>query len=282
MPTNRIFKSEEGKTKVLDRYNQILSFFPVSKRYVDTIYGKTFALEAGSPENPAVILLHGSCSNSAFWIGDILALAEKYHVFALDIIGEAGNSAQYRPDPSSGEHALWLGEALDGLRIDRAIIIGNSFGGWLALQFASRYPSRVATLVLTASSGIVPARPAFIARSVAALEEKGDSVHALGGDALGGAGIPPEALAFMNLILENFNPMTGDLPVCTDDQLRRLTMPVLFIAGEDDAVIDAQNSAKRLSDLLPNARIHLIANCGHVIAGASGIILPYLNGDREV
>lgn len=282
MPTNRIFKSEEGKTKVLDRYNEILSFFPVSKRYVDTTYGKTFALEAGSPENPAVILLHGSCSNSAFWIGDILALAEKYHVFALDIIGEAGNSAQYRPDPSSGEHALWLGEALDGLRIDRAIIIGNSFGGWLALQFASRYPSRVATLVLTASSGIVPARPAFIARSVAALEEKGDSVHALGGDALGGAGIPPEALAFMNLILENFNPVTGDLPVCTDDQLRRLTMPVLFIAGEDDAVIDAQNSAKRLSDLLPNARIHLIANCGHVIAGASGIILPYLNGDREV
>lgn len=282
MGTNRIFRSAEGRSKVLERYNQILSLFPVSSRYVETTYGKTFALEAGSPENSAVILLHGSCSNSAFWIGDMLALAEKYHVFALDIIGEPGNSAEYRPDLSSGEHALWLGEVLDGLHINRAALIGHSFGGWLALQFASSSPDRAAMLILMAPSGIAPARPAFIARSTAALGEGEDSIQKLDEDVLDDAGIPPEVLAFMNLIIENFHPMSGDLPICTDDQLRRLTMPMLLIAGEADTIIDAQSSARRLSDMLPNVRIRLISNCGHVIVGTSDMILPFLDEAREL
>ncbi|MDR7811674.1 hypothetical protein [Lacrimispora sp.] len=64
---NKVFKSPEGKERVLSIYNQILCQFPAKQRYADTIYGKTFVLECGLPENPPLLLLHGSCSNSAFW-----------------------------------------------------------------------------------------------------------------------------------------------------------------------------------------------------------------------
>ena len=150
------------------------------------------------------------------------------------------------------------------------------------MQFASSSPNHVAMLILMAPSGIAPARPAFIARSTAALGEGEDSIQKLGEDVLDDAGIPPEALAFMNLIIENFHPMSGDLPICTDDQLRRLTMPMLLIAGEADTIIDAQSSARRLSNMLPNVRIRLISNCGHVIVGASDMILPFLDEAREL
>ncbi len=74
-------------------------------------------LEAGKVENPAVILLHGSCSNSAAWLGDIPTLADKFHVFAVDILGEAGNSEEYRLDIDSDQYPQWLAELLDLLSI---------------------------------------------------------------------------------------------------------------------------------------------------------------------
>ncbi len=79
-------------------YNQVLSQFPFEQKYIKTAFGKTFMLTAGQESNPPVILLHGSCSNSAFWFPEMMALSENYRVFAVDIIGEAGNSEEYRPD----------------------------------------------------------------------------------------------------------------------------------------------------------------------------------------
>lgn len=60
---------------------------PFIKRYVSTEFGDTFVLEAGDPLAEPVVLL-GCRTNSAFWFNEIMALMPKYHVFAVDIIGE--------------------------------------------------------------------------------------------------------------------------------------------------------------------------------------------------
>jgi pimeloyl-ACP methyl ester carboxylesterase len=86
-------------------------------------------LTAGQDSKPPVILLHGSCSNSAFWFPEIMALSNEYRVYAVDIIGEAGNSEEYRPDINSDAFALWMKEVLDSLSLERPIMIGNSLGG---------------------------------------------------------------------------------------------------------------------------------------------------------
>ena len=53
-------------------------------------------------------------------------------------------------------------------------------------------------------------------------------------------------------------------------------MPVLFIDGEDDVIIDAAQSAQRLSQLVPSAKIYLLINCGLVVTNSIEYIIPFL------
>jgi pimeloyl-ACP methyl ester carboxylesterase len=84
----------------------------------------------------------------------------------------------------------------------------------------------------------------------------------------------------MKLIVESYNPIQH-LPVYADEQLQRLHMPVLFVDGEDDVIIDAGRSAQRLSRLVPSAEIRLLTNCGHVLTNSIEYILPFLVKARQ-
>lgn len=269
MENIRVFKSMAGREKIRDYYNNILGYFPFHQLHVDTSYGKTFVLEAGDPMKQPVILLHGSCSNSAAWLGDIPILAEGYHVFSVDIPGEPGNSAENRLDFHSGEYPSWLGEVLDGLGIDRASIVGNSMGGWLALHFAANYPDRIQALALLAPSGIVLPKQSFIDQTADMAESASESL-------LSDVELPREVLEFMALVMDNFNPFTGALPVLSDDDMMKLDIPVLYIAGKGDITMDAELAAKRLLKLVPLATVHLTDD-SHIILGVSEKIKKFLD-----
>ncbi|MFV0242495.1 MAG: alpha/beta fold hydrolase [Lacrimispora sphenoides] len=273
---NKVFKSPEGKERVLSIYNQLLSQFPAKQRYANTIYGKTFVLECGLPENPPLLLLHGSCSNSAFWAAEISALSKNYHVFAIDMIGEAGNSEENRYDPSADEYALWLKEVLDKLQICRVIIMGNSFGAWMALKLATAFPEYVAKLILISPSGITPIRQEFISKSAEYVSRDKNSTEPFDDSIIGESDIPQKAKDFIMLIVQNFIPMTDALPIFADSQLKRLTMPVLLIAGESDVTIDAHETARRLAALAPMSETHILQGCGHILTNVLDITVPFL------
>ena len=268
-----VFKTEDGRDKIRAYYNQVLSQFPFGQKYVETTYGKTFVLTAGQESNPPIILLHGSCSNSAFWFPEIMALSNSFRVYAIDIVGEAGNSEEYRLDLSSDAYALWMRDVLDALKLERAIIAGNSLGGWMALKFATAFPQQVSKLILIASTGIAEIRPQFLAKAEHELQP--GKTAAVDPSILGQASIPKEVLYFMNLIVENYNPVQY-LPVFTDEQLLQLDMPVLFVGGENDSIVDTQASAQRLSNLLPMAGVHVLPNCGHAVFNSIEYIIPFL------
>ncbi len=233
---NKVFKSQEGKERVLSFYNQILSQFPALQRYVDTIYGKTFVLECGLPENPPLLLLHGSCSNNAFWATEIFALSKAYHVFAIDIIGEAGNSEENRYDPAADEYALWLKEVLDKLQIRRIIIMGNSFGAWMALKFSTAFPEYVAKLILISPSGITPIRPEFISKSEEYVSRDKNKSETFDDSIIGESDIPQKA----------------------------------------NVTIDAHETARRLAALAPMAETHILQGCGHILTNVLDIAVPFL------
>ncbi|MFZ7133978.1 MAG: alpha/beta fold hydrolase [Eubacteriales bacterium] len=261
------------RDKFREYYKQVLSQFPFGQQYINTTFGQTFILTAGEESNPPVILLHGSCSNSVFWFPEIMALSHDYRVYAIDIIGEAGNSEEYRPDLNSDAFALWMKDVIDILGLEKTIIIGNSLGGWMALKFATVYPERISRLCLLASAGLAEVRPQFIS-NVKRVKQVGGTVP-VDSAILGENDIPREVIDFMNLIVKSYNPIQH-LPVYTDDQLERLNMHVLFIDGEDDVIIDAGRSARRLSSIVPSAEIHLLTNCGHVLTNSIEYILPFL------
>jgi pimeloyl-ACP methyl ester carboxylesterase len=249
--TKKVFKSDEGRDKIRAYYNQVLSFFAFKQQYISTTYGNTFLLEAGEGKNPVVVLLHGSCSNSAFWVAEMTELSKNFHVFAVDIIGEAGNSDEVRLELSTDAYAFWIKEILDTLEIDKVILIGNSLGGWMALKFAAAFSERISKLILIAPSGIVPPREEFIEKSVNAISKGEQELKRLHDDVNGQSALPKEVMDFIVLILENFNPITGALPVYTDDQMRRLKMPVLYIAGKEDTTVDRKNRLKGSFHLYP-------------------------------
>ena len=268
-----VFKTEEGRDKVRACYNRILGAFPFEQKYVETALGRTFILTAGHSSNPPVILLHGSCSNSAFWFPEIMALSTQFRVYAVDIIGEAGNSEEYRPDLTSDAFALWMKDVLNALSLERAVLIGNSLGGWMALKFATAYPDRVSKLILIASAGLAQIRPQFLANAEQARQK--DGTVPVNPTIIGEQSISKEVLDFMNLIVESYNPIQ-DLPVYADEELQRLNMPVLFVDGEEDVIIDAEKSAQKLACLIPSTEIHLRPNCGHMVTNAIEYIIPFL------
>jgi len=78
------------------------------------------------------------------------------------------------------------------------------------------------------------------------------------------------------MIWENFNPLTGALPSLTDDQMKKLTMPLIYIAGENDAVTDTGKSVKKLNKMVPGAKIQVIENNGHVVYDTMNWVIPFL------
>jgi pimeloyl-ACP methyl ester carboxylesterase len=274
----QVFKSEEGRKLILRSYGRLLDTvgFRYQERYVHTSFGRSYVLEAGDPTKPAVVLIHGSCSNSAAWFGDIPTLIEHYHVFSIDVVGDAGNSEENRLDQKTEEFPEWLNEVFNGLEIEDAALIGNSLGGWIALQFAGRFPERINKLVLIAASGLVPVKSSFIIRTLLYLTmgEKGRS--AISRMIFGSDEIPEAVSSFTSLVGEHFNPLTGALPVLTHEQMLRLTMPLIYIAGENDAITDTKKAAQRLHRLIPRAEAYILENCGHVIYDAKPWYLPFL------
>lgn len=276
MGTTKVFKSTSKRDEIRVRYGEFLAGMPFIKRYVSTEFGDTFVLEAGDPSAEPVILLHGSCTNSAFWFNEIMALMPKYHVFAVDIIGEAGNSAEYRPDLKSEEFSQWLKETLEQLGAENVILCGNSLGSWLALNYAVRYPNNVKELLLFAPAGLSKLNDVYLEKAEEATEKDESLAMA------DGAGMPQVIVDFINLILSGFNPISEELPQYSSDEVERLKMPLLMVAGAEDELLDAPGAADFLKKHAPQAEIHLLDNTGHMIQNAYAFILPFLEElDRQ-
>ncbi len=278
MSSKPVFKSAEGRERILSRYRSLITRLPIpyTERMVSTSFGETYLLEAGQKDAPPVLLLHGSCSNSAMWIGDIPVLSGQYRVVCADIIGEAGNSDPYRLTLTTDEYARWVGEVLDALEVRRSAIIGNSLGGWIALQTASLFPERITHLVLIAPAGLVPIRPGYLFRLLFHALRGKKGKESLSRLMFGKEDIPAEAIEVSNLIMDNYHPIMGALRVLTDNELNRLSMPVLYIAGANDVTADTKKAAGRLERCVPDVVINRIPNHGHVIYDAMDQALPFL------
>ncbi len=237
---------------------------------------------ASGPVNaPPVVLLHGSAANSAIWMGDIAEWSAHFHVFAVDLIGEPGLSAPVRPPLKSDAHTLWLDDVMRGLRINRASFVGVSLGGWLALDYATRRPERVASLVVLCPGG-VGRQKIGIAFKAAALRMWGPrGARRLREMILGRApaNLPPAVKPFMDfvaLIHENFRPRMVKMPVFSDEMLKRLTMPVMAIVGGKDVLLDSAESKRRLQQNVPHADIRCFPEAGHLLPPQTRPILDFL------
>ena len=273
-----IFKSPAGRQRILEQYDKLLATvdFTYQERYVDTVYGSTYILESGSPKMPPIVLFHGSTSNSAAWFADIKELTQYFHVFAVDLIGDAGHSAETRLNMKSDEYALWIRDIFARLGIQKAAIMGNSLGAWMCLKFAAVFPESVDRMVLLAASGIAPVRTMFVIRLFFFSLLGGKGAESITRMVYGKDRIPQTVIDYLKLIADNYSPYTGEIPVLADSEFRRMAMPALYIAGEDDKLTNAPKCARRLTKLLPRSTVYILEDTGHVIFNILDKALPFL------
>jgi len=125
---------------------------PVDKEIV--VFGtKIHYVEAGS--GPVVILLHGLGGSTQNWALNIPVLAQKFRVIVPDQIG-FGKSDKPFINYRVGTYVDYLDQFCKQLKIDRASLVGNSMGGWVAAAYTIAFPGRVERLVLVDAAGYAP------------------------------------------------------------------------------------------------------------------------------
>ncbi|MEO8115260.1 MAG: alpha/beta fold hydrolase [Phenylobacterium sp.] len=250
-----IYHSAEGEALLRAAYAGILKHWPVPHEFLrlPTRQGETFVVASGDPAAPPLVLLHGAGANAFTWMGDVAAWAKHFRVYAVDVIGEPGESAPSRPSRSGPAHAEWLDDVLEGLGVAKADMVGMSLGGWLALDYAIRRLDRVGKLALICPGGIGQVKLSFLVQSLGLL-----------------------LMAYLTLIFTHFRPNRGELPTFGDAALGQLKGPILMIVGARDTLLDSAESARRLARAAPQAKITVLPDAGHFIAGQTAPILDFL------
>lgn len=278
-----VFKTVEGERAVHERYLEILKHWPVPAKQVriPTREGETFVVACGDESAPALVLLHGSMANSAMWMGDVAAWAPHFRIYAVDIIGDAGLSAPSRPPLATDAHALWLDDVFDALGVKRVSLAGVSFGGWLALDYATRRPEHVESAVAVCPAGVGGQKFSIVLKT-APLRLMGEWGKRKAAElVLGRAPANPSPAVqyfakFMAMIHEHFRPRMVKFPIFSDEALRRLTMPVMAILGGQDVLLDSAETKRRLEQNVPGAVVRYFPDAGHFIRGQTVAILDFL------
>src|SRR4051794_25412621 len=117
------------------------------------LHGHRVNFQTAGSGDQLLVLLHGITSTAECWRDVMPRLAERYTVIAPDLLGH-GRSAKPRGDYSLGAYAAGVRDLLAVLGFERGTVVGHSFGGGIAMQFAYLFPEYCERMALIASGGL--------------------------------------------------------------------------------------------------------------------------------
>jgi pimeloyl-ACP methyl ester carboxylesterase len=229
---------------------------------------------ARAGHGPALVFLHGFLFDSRSWRPQLEELASDFTVIAWDAPG-AGRSS----DPPEGFGVVdWVGclaSLLDAAAVERAHLVGLSWGGLVAQEFYRRDPDRVLSLVLADTyagwKGSLAAKMTE-ERLAACLRDSTLPADELVSKYLPGMhseSATPEVREELATIMSDFHPVGFRLMARsladsdTRDLLRQIRVPTLLVWGEVD-----ERSPLKVADamarLIPGARLSVIPGAGHL------------------
>jgi pimeloyl-ACP methyl ester carboxylesterase len=270
------FRSAQAMAEYRSLYLKRAEKWPVPSetRLLETPSGQTFVRVSGHPTDLPLILLPGSRGTSLTWIPNIAALSAHYRTYAMDSIYDFGLSIRERDLKNPDDLVTWLDEVLTTLVPEgRVDLVGLSYGGWLASQYALCYPEHVHKLVLIAPAAtVLPVSFTLIFRALLTLlpfprfrkqfyywllhdaVESGEANRALVDEAVADWTVAERCFAPLPLI-----PAT----VLDDKVLKELSIPSLFLIGENEKMYSAQKAVERLNRIAPQIKTGIIPHAGH-------------------
>jgi abhydrolase domain-containing protein 6 len=231
----------------------------------------------GEPDAPPVVMVHGFGGDKETWLLLAPLLKRRRGLIAIDLPGH-GRSSDITEAATPRRHADAVIGVMDALGIARAVVVGNSLGGGIALRIAADTPDRVAALVLIASttpwshdtdearSWAESDNPLIPAGSTEAMKAFMDRVTEKP------PAVPQAVIRYVTArraaagprlrrLFSDFIRARGADAIPND--LSAIRTPAVLIHGERDRVIGVASS-HRLARGLPAAALHVLPGVGHV------------------
>jgi len=276
------FRTESAEIPYMAAYDAVLAKWPVAYEEitVPTRLGPTHVIVSGPADAPPLVLLHAAMATATVWRPNVEALSEHFRVYAVDIVGQGGRTVASRKVKSRQNYADWLNDLLDGLGIARASIVGNSYGGFIALNHAALAPERVDRMVLISPVGLVSWMP--VLRSMIYQGLKGALLRVFDSDAPG----PPDILAVISReagfnaededwlalgrqLMDGSKRINMIMPgVLSDAEFRAIRAPTLLLIAEHEFLYEPDSTLRTAMARMPGLTGEIVPGAHHLAAMA--------------
>ena len=223
--------------------------------------------EAGSGDGDPIVFLHGVGSDKSVWQPQLQYFGKTRRAVAFDYPGY-GDSDPAPKGTTRDDYASAIISGMHELGIDRAHVCGLSLGGVVAIAIDHSDETRCASLILSDTFAVHPDGQAIHDRGVAGSTDLRGMAEARI-DMLLGQPADPKVRSDVVETMARIDPAAyriGLEAVWLADQRERaaeIRVPTLVLCGTEDKVAPPA-LAHDLSELIPNAQLHLIAGSGHI------------------
>ena len=224
-------------------------------------------VEAGGGSSVPIVFLHGVGSDKSVWHPQLDHFGEERRAIAFDYPGY-GDSDRAPEGTTRDDYASAILSAMERLGIERAHICGLSLGGIVAIAMHHRAPARCTSLILADTFAVHPEGRAIYQRSLAGSGDLAAMAEARV-DLLIAQPADPEVRREVVDTMSRIDPASyriGAEAVWLADQRDRagaIAVPTLIVVGDQDFITPADLS-NELVDLIPDARMQVIAGAGHL------------------
>jgi pimeloyl-ACP methyl ester carboxylesterase len=237
--------------------------------YVETGGGTIFYTVNGRPSaGSALVLLHGAGGSRLNWPPELRRLGQARlpgaTVYTLDLPGHGHSNGKGRD--AIADYATDVAAFFDAAGIVRAVVVGHSMGGAIALAMALDFPERMAGLVLIATGARLRVAPAILERIPTDFEAALDIITRY-------AWAPDVSLELVGLGRERLREagpdvLLGDLIACDRfdvmERLGEVDVPTLVVAGSADRLAPVKY-ARYLAECISGAQIAIVEGAGHMV-----------------
>jgi esterase len=243
-------------------------------------------VEWGQAAAPPVVFLHGVTGHARTWDDEARLLADRYRVLVLDQRGHGDTDPA--PDGNYSDDALLadLSAFTDALGLRRCTVVALSLGGRVAINFAGTHPDRVERLVIVdIGPEIAPLGRARVGALMAGAPERFESVEDVITHMRANAPLYTEAMLrhraqhavralpgggftwkYDRALREAIRQGRMRVPADLWAQWRAITCPTLLVRGALSDIL-SDETAKRMVDELPAARLVVVPGAGHTVPG---------------
>ena len=264
---------------------------------IETPTGQTYIRMSGRDSDPPLVLLPGAQGTSLTWIPNITALSAHYRTYSVDSIYDFGLSVRRQRLTKPNDLVNWLNEVLVVRSPNEPVrLVGLSYGGWLASQYALRYSERLHKVVLLAPAvTVLPVSFTLIIRALLTVIPRTDFrkkfyywlLNDMVQSGASGQASVDQAVSDWAIAERCFAPLPMIVAsMLTDKDLQSLKVPLLFLVGENEKIYPARKAVQRLCRVAPQIQTEIIPHAGDDLSVVQADlvtrkILDFLDADAK-